>query len=74
MFIWLGYFEEQLLHSVQNLDLQSDYYFQEDNDPKDIANNIRHWIIYNTPHTWNLTLSHRTLTPSNIYGMDWKEE
>lgn len=48
--VYLNILKENLKHSVQKLGLGNNFYFQQDNDPKHTAHDVRMWIIYNVPH------------------------
>lgn len=49
--LYLNILKENLKKSAQKLGIESDYYFQHDNDPKHTAEIVRLWVLYNTPHT-----------------------
>lgn len=36
--------------SVEKMGIASDFYFQQDNDPKHTEEVVRLWLLYNTPH------------------------
>lgn len=47
---YLNILKNNLRESAQNMGLDQDFYFQQDNDPKHTAYKVRQWIIYNVPH------------------------
>lgn len=49
--LYLKILKENLQKSAQKLGIESEYYFQHDNDPKHTAEIVRLWVLYNTPHT-----------------------
>ena len=44
--------QENLISSVENLELFSDYIFQQDNDPKLTAKSIKKWLSENNVLQW----------------------
>lgn len=46
-FKYLNILKENLKQSAQKLDLEEDFWFQQDNDPKHTAHNIKLWLLYN---------------------------
>lgn len=48
--VYLNILKQNLKKSAHKLNLEADYYFQQDNDPKHTAYIVRQWIIFNTPH------------------------
>lgn len=48
---YMNILRNNLKKSAEKLGLASDFYFQQDNDPKHTAHIVREWILYNTPHT-----------------------
>lgn len=48
--VYLNILKENLHNSVQKLGLGENFYFQQDNDPKHIAHDVRMWIIHHVPH------------------------
>lgn len=50
---YLNILKENLKQSAQQLNLGQDYWFQQDNDPKHTAQNVKLWLLYNTTHQLN---------------------
>lgn len=50
-YVYLDILKRNLKVSAEKLGLNTDYHFQQDNDPKHTAYNVRLWILYNAPHT-----------------------
>lgn len=48
--VYLNILKENLLQSVEKLGLGESFYFQQDNDPKHTAHDVRMWIIHHVPH------------------------
>lgn len=47
---YIDILKRNLQSSAEKLGIRSDYYFQQDNDPKHKAMNTRLYLAYNTPH------------------------
>ena len=62
-YVYLDILKNNLQRSAQKLGLQSDYYFQQDNDPKHTAHNVRCWILYKTHHFLKTPLQSPDLNP-----------
>lgn len=48
--VYLNILKENLIQSARKFGLAENFHFQQDNDPKHKAYNVRQWLIYNTPH------------------------
>ena len=48
--VYLNILKNNLNQSAEKLKIRNDYYFQQDNDPKHTAADVKMWIAYNTPH------------------------
>lgn len=48
--VYLNILKENLKKSAEKLGLNKNFYFQQDNDPKHTAYDVRMWIVYNIPH------------------------
>lgn len=48
--VYLNILKENLHKSVEKLGLGDNFYFQQDNDPKHTAHDVRMWIIHHVPH------------------------
>ena len=44
--------QENLMSSVESLELPSDYIFQQDNDPKQLAKSTKKWLSENNVLQW----------------------
>ncbi|GFX78301.1 transposable element Tc1 transposase [Trichonephila clavipes] len=44
---YINILKENLKHSAQDLKLGDDFFFQQDNDPKHTAHNVKLWLLYN---------------------------
>lgn len=51
--VYLNILKNNLNQSAEKLDIRRDYYFQQDNDPKHTAADVKMWLAYNTPHMLN---------------------
>lgn len=47
---YLNILKTNLKQSAQLLELGDDFWFQQDNDPKHAAQNVKLWLLYNTKH------------------------
>lgn len=50
--VYMNILKENLNQSADKLNIRGDYYFQQDNDSKHPAADVKMWIAYNTPHTY----------------------
>lgn len=48
--VYMNILRENLNQSAEKLNIRHNYYFQQDNDPKHTAADVKMWIAYNTPH------------------------
>lgn len=48
--VYMDILKANLKKSAEKLNLSSSFYFQQDNDPKHTAHDVRMWLAYNTPH------------------------
>lgn len=48
--VYMNILKENLNQSAEKLNIRDEYYFQQDNDPKHTAWDVKMWIIHNTPH------------------------
>lgn len=49
-YAYLNILKRNLKQSAEELGLGSDYYFQQDNDPKHTAHILKLWLLYNVPN------------------------
>ena len=64
--------QENLMSSVESLELPSDYIFQQDNDPKHTAKSTKKWLSENNLMFCNGQVSPWILIQLTIWGDFWK--
>lgn len=51
--LYMNILKKHVKPTVEKLKLPSDYYFQQDNDPKHTAHIVKEWLLYNVPKQLN---------------------